>query len=147
MFNTLVRLPDRIALRAAEEASTLGLSMEELIVLAVQEYIDDPLDGRVRLLAEVAAFIDRTYSPESFPPDVMLRVFQHIRRNPELHDVYYAETHDDEGHLEPHARAHLNRQIRCLVACRLDAETIGEPEQLDPEFSLTDSWARLRPTQ
>jgi hypothetical protein len=147
MFNTLVRLPDRIALRAAEEASTLGLSMEELIVLAVQEYIDDPLDGRVRLLAEVAAFIDRTYSPESFPPDVMLRVFQHIRRNADLHDLYHAETHDEQGNLEPHAKSHLNRQIRCLVACRLDAETIGEPELLDPELSLTDSWARLRPTQ
>jgi len=147
MLNTLVRLPDRIAMRAAEEASTLGISIEELILLAVQEYVDDPLDGRVRLLAEVAAFIDRTYSPESFPPDVMLRVFHHIRRNPELHQVYYAETHDEHGHPEPHAKAHLNRQIRCLVACRLDAETIGEPQHPDPELSLTDSWARLRPTQ
>jgi len=91
MINTLVRLPDRIHMRAVEEASSMGLSIEELILLAVQEYVDDPLDGRVRLLAEIAAFIDRTYSPESFPPDVMLRVFHHIRRNPDLHAVYRAD--------------------------------------------------------
>src|SRR5215203_7068824 len=127
MLSTVVRLPDRIAKRASEEATSLGLSIEELIVLAVQEYVDDPLDGRVRLLAEVAAFIDRTYSPESFPTDVMLRVFQHIRRHPELRALYDAETHDEGGHPEPHARTHLNRQIRCLVECRLDAEKIGEP--------------------
>ena len=142
-----VHLPDHLAQHAAEEAERLGISFDDLIVVAVHDFTEQPTDRKVRLLTEVAAYVDRHFSPESFPPDVTLRVFHHVRGDERLRLLYDAETHDLYGHIDGFARASLNHAISATVASRLEAEVIGHLEPLDPDADLAETCALLRPTQ
>jgi hypothetical protein len=134
-----VHLPDHLAQHAAQEAERLGISLDDLIVVAVHDF--------TRLLSAVSAYVDRHFSPESFPPNVTLRVFHHIRGDQQLRLLYDAEIRDLYGHVDEFARASLNHAISAAVANRLEAQVVGHAETLNPDVDLTESCALLRPTQ
>ncbi len=142
-----VHLPDHLAQHAAAEAERLRISLDDLIVVAVHDFTEQPSDRKTRLLAEVAAYVDRHFSPESFPPNATLRVLHHIRGDERLRMLYDAEVHDLYGHMDEFARASLNHAISATVASRLEAEVIGHLEPLDPDVDLAETCPLLRPTQ
>ncbi len=125
-----VHLPDHLAEHAAQEAERLGISLDDLIVVAVHDFTEMPSDRKMRLLAGVAAYVDRHFSPESFPPNVTLRVFHHVRSDERLRMLYDAEIRDFYGHMDEFARASLNHAISATVASRLEAEIVGHLEPL-----------------
>jgi hypothetical protein len=142
-----VHLPDHLAQHAAQEAERLRISLDDLILVAVHDFTEQPSDRKTRLLAEVSAFVERHFSPESFPPNATLRVFHHIRSDARLRSLYDAETRDLYGHVDDFARASLNHAISTTVANRLSAEVIGHLSPLDPDTELTETCQLLRPTQ
>ena len=79
-----VHLPDHLAQHAAQEAERLRISLDDLIVVAIHDFTEQPSERRARLLAEVAAYVERHFSPENFPSNVTLRVFHHIRGDERL---------------------------------------------------------------
>src|ERR1700680_4580139 len=131
-----VHLPDHLAQHAAQEAERLRISLDDLIVVAIHDFTEQPSERRARLLAEVAAYVERHFSPENFPSNVTLRVFHHIRGDERLRMLYDAEIHDLYGHMDGFARASLNHAIGATVASRLEAEVIGHLEPLDPDVDL-----------
>src|SRR5579859_4683488 len=128
-----VHLPDHLAQHAAEEAQRLKISLDDLIVVAVHDFTEQPSDRRTRLLHEVTAYVDRHFSPESFPSNVVVRVFHHIRSDERLRALYEAETRSQDGHVDDFARASLNHAISAAVASRLEAQICGHLEPLDPD--------------
>jgi hypothetical protein len=144
-METHVHLPEHLAEHAAEEAERLGISLDDLILVAVHDFTEAPSDRRTRLLAKLAAYVDRHYSSESFPTDVALRIFHHVRNDDHLRMLYDAEIRDFYGHIDDHARASLNHAIGATVASRLEAEVTGHLNDLDPDVDLTDTCVLLRP--
>ena len=142
-----VHLPDHLAEHATVEAERLGLSLDDLILVAVHDFTEAPSDRRTRLLAKIGAYVNRHFSVEAFPDDVVLRVLRYIRTDDHLRMLYEAETRDFYGHIDEHARASLNHAIGATVASRLEAEVVGHLEELDPSTDLADSCVILRPTQ
>ncbi len=142
-----VHLPDHLAAHAEVEAERLGLSLDDLILVAVHDFTEAPSDRRTRLLGKIAAFVGRRYSLQEFPEDVVLQVLRHIRADDHLRMLYDAEIRDFYGNIDSHARASLIHAIGATVASRLQGEVIGQLE-LDPEdpaTDLADACVLLRP--
>jgi hypothetical protein len=142
-----VHLPEHLAAHATLEAERLGLSLDDLILVAVHDFTEAPSDRRTRLLAKIAAYVARHYSLEDFPADVVLRVLRHVRADDHLRMLYDAEIRDFYGNIDDHARASLNHAIGATVASRLEGELTGHLEALDAATDLADTCVLLRPTR
>ena len=142
-----IHLPDHLAQHAAAEADRLGISLDDLIVIAVHDFTELPSDRKTRLLAEVSAFVDRHFSPESFPANVLVRVFQHLQTDSRVRAMYEAETRDIYGHTDDFARASLNHAIQTAVASRLEAKVVDDSDSFEPSVNLAGKCVLLRPTQ
>jgi hypothetical protein len=147
MADRHIQICDQLERNATAEAARLGLSFDELVAMALHDFVDSPVNGIDELLAQVTAFVDRHFSTESFPPNVTQRVFGHIRRTPYLWSLYEAEICDADGCPDPHARQSLNHRVEALVASRLHAQLEPTMQTLNPERELAECCSLLRPTE
>src|SRR5262245_5292378 len=88
MVQKLLRLPVSLAAQAEQQAEALGLSLNDVIVTALGNFLGVETDRGVTMLQQLSEWVSSNYNRQSFPQDVTFHVFQHIRQRPELLTTY-----------------------------------------------------------
>lgn len=142
---TSIRLPKEIAQRAEEFAGQTGMTLSEFIVHSMDLALGGKGDPSIAFMARARSWILTSYTND-FPEDVTLRVFQHIRSDPDLYAAYQNCIESSDPQRAYEMRTSLHRRIGLMVKRLLNATVVGRSLPLDPSVNLITSCALLRPT-
>ncbi len=142
---TSIRLPADLAIRAEAFAGQTGMTLSEFVVHSMDLALGGKGDPAIAFMARVRSWVISSYA-SSFPEDVTLRVFQHIRSDSELYAAYLDSIDSNDPERAYEMRTSLHRRIGLMVKRLLNATVVGRSLPLDPSVNLITSCALLRPT-
>lgn len=130
-----------------KEAAQLGLTFNDIVEIALADYLSMPKNPVFDMLETVRDYLLREFPDrQGFPQDVTLQVFKFIRNNKDTWSLYEAATTDGEGQLVEALRDSLHRRIGKAVKSVLEAKVVGRSLPLDPTVELISSHALLTPS-
>lgn len=138
-----LRLDASLAALAEVEAANIGLSFNDLVVGLIEDFLKVKTASEVRLLRGLSSWLLDHYRPTSFPNDVTLLLFQHLRSSQTLLPLYEELIHGANGQPDPHQRQRLNQRIGAMVRRTLRAKVVGRFGPFTGE--LISTCAMLRP--
>jgi hypothetical protein len=143
MITITARIPVSLIERAEVLANEAGMSLNDLLVHALDRELGGGGDPMIRLLAALRTWVRNTFEA-GFPVDVTLKTFQHLRADPVLWSAYEKCICDANGNLVPERRSGLHRRIGLLVKRVLKAEVVGRSLPLNVKEHLISSYALLQ---
>ncbi len=138
-----VRFPNLLLTRAKKAAEEKGMSFNDLLVHALERELGGISDPTIGFLDDVRAWLQSRFS-ESFPEDVTLRTFQHIRETPTLFMAYNHCIVDAVGIPDAKRRSGLHRRIGLLVRRTLKAKVYGSSLPVKSHENLISNYRLLR---
>lgn len=128
--------------RASNHASGKKMSFSQFISCLIREKLElGNASPEPELYTKVAEYVNKTYKASRFPTDVTLKVFQHIKKTPELFELYLECVKPNHA-----ALITVHKNIGAMVKNMLNADLTGERcTSCNPEENLIKSYSFLKP--
>ncbi|MFZ2655875.1 MAG: hypothetical protein WAX69_13170 [Victivallales bacterium] len=140
---TSIRLPMELYEKAGGKAASQGMAFNTFVVNTIRHAVGET-DKSAKLLEEVAKWVKANYPPgKSFPDDVTLLTFHHIRDDRKLRKLYDQIVLDSAGKKNYDALVPLHKGIGLLVKTLLNAKVKGRSLELDPKENLIKTYSLL----
>ncbi len=127
---------------ASNHASGKKMSFSQFISCLIREKLElGNASPEPKLYSKVAEYVNKTYKANKFPSDVTLEVFQHIKKTPELFELYSECVKPSHA-----ALITVHKTIGAMVKNMLNAELTGERcTNCNPKENLIKSYSFLWP--
>ena len=140
-----LRLEDSIVEKINLKCNDIGMSFNDYVLYAINVQLGIEDDNSMDLLQLLAKWIRENYKEDSFPDNITLQTFHHLRDTKELKKIYDKIVITKKGKKNDVARISLHRRIGRMVKTILKAKVKGRSIPLDQSEHLIQTFSFLEP--